>query len=152
MGTSAKKFRSRNFWLQSVSRAATEKKYRSSVHSILMPPTLHIAHLNQYPKVFRGRPEFDLVSTVWPSQVRKPRFVQRKIGYFEVCSFYETIFLDKLSIFAKSRYIFPESYCSKDQFRIIWDPLSAPSDPPNFLAHRDLEVATLAETLSYTLG
>ena len=34
-----------------------------------------------------------------------------------------------------------------------WEPssLSASSDPPDFLAHRGLEVATLAETLSYTL-
>ena len=43
-----------------------------------------------YPKVFKVRPEIDLVSPVvrpGPSRVRKPRFVQRKIGYFEVFFF-----------------------------------------------------------------
>ena len=55
------------------------KKVRSGIHSILMPLSLFEP---SYPKVFRGKPEVDLVSTVWrpgPSYVRKHRFVQRKI-------------------------------------------------------------------------
>ena len=147
---SPERFTKKNYFLANFC-ARTGKKYRGGVHSILMPPTLHIAHLNCHSRIISEVP----LRLTWcqgfsarACQSRVTQIRAHKNWPFWDVFWTKQIFLAKRSIFAYSVFQFPESYCCKGSYRIFGDHLRASCDPSDFLYLLGSELTLLAETMS----